>query len=92
MLNFLFSFLLPFLVVIAGLALRGAMPFGDGSLLAIDAWGQYYPMLCAMKEAVKAVNCSGHTKDCWVLICGRRMRITPTAYCGCRYICFRTGL
>lgn len=54
MVNFLFSFLLPFLVVIAGLALRGAMPFGDGSLLAIDAWGQYYPMLCAMKEAVKS--------------------------------------
>lgn len=53
MVNFLFSFLLPFLVVIAGLALRGAMPFGDGSLLAIDAWGQYYPMLCAMKEAIK---------------------------------------
>ena len=49
MVNFLFSFLLPFLVVIAG-----AMPFGDGSLLAIDAWGQYYPMLCAMKEAVKS--------------------------------------
>lgn len=41
-------------MVIAGLALRGAMPFGDGSLLAIDAWGQYYPMLCAMKEAVKS--------------------------------------
>lgn len=54
MVNFLFSFLLPFLVVIAGLALRGAMPFGNGSLLAIDAWGQYYPMLCAMKEAVKS--------------------------------------
>ena len=30
------------------------MPFGDGSLLAIDAWGQYYPMLCAMKEAIKS--------------------------------------
>lgn len=54
MVNFLFSFLLPFLVVIAGLALGGAMPFGNGSLLAIDAWGQYYPMLCAMKEAVKS--------------------------------------
>lgn len=54
MVNFLFSFLLPFLAVIAGLALRGAMPFGDGSLLAMDAWGQYYPMLCAMKEAVKS--------------------------------------
>lgn len=54
MVNFLFSFLLPFLAVIAGLALRGAMPFGDGSLLAIDAWGQYYPMLCAMKEVVKS--------------------------------------
>lgn len=54
MVNFLFSFLLPFLVVIAGLALRGAMPFGNGSLLAIDAWGQYYPMLCAMKEAIKS--------------------------------------
>ncbi len=53
MVNFLFSFLLSFLVVIAGLALRGAM-FGNGSLLAIDAWGQYYPMLCAMKEAVKS--------------------------------------
>ena len=46
MVNFLFSFLLSFLAAIAGLALRGAMPFGDGSLLAIDAWGQYYPMLC----------------------------------------------
>ena len=54
MVNFLFSFLLPFLVVIAGLALRGAMPFGNGSLLAIDAWGQYYPMLYAMKEAIKS--------------------------------------
>ena len=53
MVNFLFSFLLSFLTAIAGLALRGAMPFGDGSLLAIDAWGQYYPMLCAMKEAIK---------------------------------------
>ena len=54
MVNFLFSFLLPFLAVIAGLALRGAMPFGNGSLLAIDAWGQYYPMLCAMREAIKS--------------------------------------
>ena len=54
MVNFLFSFLLSFLTAIAGLALRGAMPFGNGSLLAIDAWGQYYPMLCAMKEAIKS--------------------------------------
>ena len=32
MVNFLFSFLLSFLTAIAGLALRGAMPFGNGSL------------------------------------------------------------
>lgn len=48
------SFALPFVIVMIDFAVRGAMPFGNASLLAIDAWGQYYPMLCAMKEAIKS--------------------------------------
>lgn len=52
--NFLFSFLVPFMVVMISFLIRGVMPFGELSLLSMDAWGQYFPMLCEMKEAVKA--------------------------------------
>lgn len=48
------SVVLPFVIVLLGLAVRGALPFGSGSLLAIDAWGQYYPMLRGMKDAIQS--------------------------------------
>ncbi len=51
--NFLFSFLVPFIVVMISFLIRGVMPFGELSLLSMDAWGQYFPMLCEMKEALK---------------------------------------
>lgn len=51
--NFLLSFFILFAVIMVSFLLRGALPFGDECLLSIDAWSQYYPMLCTMKEAVK---------------------------------------
>ena len=44
------SFLCPVLIAGIGFALRGLAPFGDKSLMAIDAWGQYFPMLREAKR------------------------------------------
>lgn len=45
------AFWLTALIMTLGYALRGIAPFGETSLMSMDAWGQYYPML---KQAERA--------------------------------------
>lgn len=47
----LFSFMLPVFILLLSFFLRGILPFGDGSLLSMDAYGQYFPMLKEMKRS-----------------------------------------
>lgn len=50
------AFLIP-VMIIAGSFLAGRIaPFGDECLLAMDAWGQYFPMLKEMKRALLSGN------------------------------------
>lgn len=41
----LFAFALTFFALIMVAIIRGIAPFGDNSLLTMDLWGQYYPMI-----------------------------------------------
>ncbi len=52
------AFLVPFIFIIAGAIARELAPFGNNSLIAIDAWGQYFPMLREMKRAFRDFNFS----------------------------------
>lgn len=50
------AFLLSVIIVCVCFAVRGIAPFGDHSLMAIDAWGQYFPMLRETRRAVRTGN------------------------------------
>ncbi len=52
------AFMIPFTVVIISAIIRKFAPFGDNTLMAIDAWGQYFPMLREMKRAFRSLNFS----------------------------------
>ena len=52
------AFLLPVLWVLPVYIGLGLAPFGDRSLLAIDAWGQYFPMLKEMRRAIASGSVS----------------------------------
>ncbi len=52
------AFLIPFVFIIAGAVARKIAPFGENTLMAIDAWGQYFPMLREMKRAFRELNFS----------------------------------
>ena len=52
------AFLIPFLFIIAGAIARKIAPFGENTLMAIDAWGQYFPMLREMKRAFRSFDFS----------------------------------
>lgn len=52
------SFLLPFIIICFAAVVRGVAPFGDDTLMAIDAWGQYFPMLREMKRAFRSLDFS----------------------------------
>lgn len=52
------AFFIPFLIIIFGAVLREFAPFGENTLMAIDAWGQYFPMLREMKRAFRGLDIS----------------------------------
>ncbi len=52
------AFTLPFLIIILSAMFREFAPFGDNTLMAIDAWGQYFPMLREMKRAFRSLDFS----------------------------------
>lgn len=52
------AFFLPFLIICFAAVVRGVAPFGDSTLMAIDAWGQYFPMLREMKRAFRSLDFS----------------------------------
>ena len=47
------SFVVPFMVMLAGFALRGISPFGERTLCSMDGFSQYWPMLENMSDAIK---------------------------------------
>ena len=52
------AFFVPLLIMFAGAAIRGFAPFGEYNFMAIDAWGQYFPMLREMKRAFRSFDTS----------------------------------
>lgn len=50
------TFLIPAAVLLLCFWEKGITPFGDNCLLAMDAWGQYFPMLKEMKRALFSGN------------------------------------
>lgn len=55
---YFFAFFIPFIILIFAALVRGIAPFGDDTLMAIDAWGQYFPMLREMKRAFRSLDFS----------------------------------
>lgn len=55
----LMSFLLPFSVVILAFISSGFAPFGGVSLMAMDAYSQYFPMLKEMTRGISTWSFSG---------------------------------
>ncbi len=53
---YILAFAVPFIVVIISAWFRELAPFGDYTLMAIDAWGQYFPMLREMKRAFRSLD------------------------------------
>ena len=49
----LYSFTIPLLAVLMSFAFKGLTPFGGRSIISMDGFSQYYPMLMNMTEAVK---------------------------------------
>lgn len=39
------AFVLTYFALVITAIIRGIAPFGDNSLLTMDLWGQYYPMI-----------------------------------------------
>ena len=55
---FVLAFIIPFVVVLFAAKCRQLDPFGENNLMAIDAWGQYFPMLREMKRAFRSFDMS----------------------------------
>lgn len=55
---FCLAFFIPFAVMLAAAVATDLAPFGDKTLMAIDAWGQYFPMLREMKRAFRSLDFS----------------------------------
>lgn len=53
---YMLTFLIPAAVLLLCFWEKGITPFGDNCLLAMDAWGQYFPMLKEMKRALFSGN------------------------------------
>lgn len=49
----LYSFTVPMLTVLLSYAFKELTPFGERSIISMDGFSQYYPMLMNMSEAVK---------------------------------------
>ncbi|MBR3767838.1 MAG: YfhO family protein [Clostridia bacterium] len=52
------AFLVPFVIILVAAFARKIAPFGENTLMAIDAWGQYFPMLREMKRAFRSFDTS----------------------------------
>lgn len=52
------AFLIPFAALMFSAIAREIAPFGENTLMAIDAWGQYFPMLREMKRAFRSFDFS----------------------------------
>ena len=48
-----YSFTIPALTVLLSFAFKELAPFGGRSIISMDGFSQYYPMLMNMTEAVK---------------------------------------
>ncbi len=53
------SFLLPFILIIISYVIAGIEPFGNRSLMAMDAYGQYFPMIAEMKNGISQHSFAG---------------------------------
>ena len=49
----LYSFTIPLLAVLMSFAFKGLTPFGGRSIISMDGFSQYYPMLMNMTESIK---------------------------------------
>jgi uncharacterized membrane protein YfhO len=47
------AFFVPVFILLIGYCVRAIAPFGDNSLMAIDAYGQYFPMLREARRAFR---------------------------------------
>ena len=52
------AFLFPFIIILSCAVALEIAPFGNKTLMAIDAWGQYFPMLREMKRAFRSLDFS----------------------------------
>lgn len=50
------AFFVPLIIILMAAIVRGFAPFGENTLMAIDAWGQYFPMLREMKRAFRSFD------------------------------------
>ena len=57
--SMLLSFLLPFNVIILALLFSGFAPFGKVSLMSMDAYSQYFPMLSDLRRGISTWSFSG---------------------------------
>lgn len=55
---YLLAFFIPLIIIIIPAIAREIAPFGENTLMAIDAWGQYFPMLREMKRAFRSLDFS----------------------------------
>ncbi len=55
---YLLAFFVPFALVLIIAFVGEIAPFGERTLMAIDAWGQYFPMLREMKRAFRSLDFS----------------------------------
>ncbi len=53
------AFLIPFIIILVSYIVAGIAPFGSRSLVSMDAYGQYFPMLLEMKDGASQWSFSG---------------------------------
>ena len=53
------AFLIPFIIILISYIVAGIAPFGSRSLISMDAYGQYFPMLSEMKNGLSQWSFSG---------------------------------
>lgn len=49
----MFSFVIPFLIMLTAFAVRKMTPFGDQQILVTDSWHQYFPFLSDLQDKLK---------------------------------------
>ncbi|MBQ5973381.1 MAG: hypothetical protein IJL69_04205, partial [Oscillospiraceae bacterium] len=48
----LLAFFLPLSVALIAFAVKGLAPFGGRGLMAMDGWGQYFPMIKELRRCI----------------------------------------